>query len=212
MPSLPQFLGESFQSAFELDGPVLGTLRDLILRPGTLSKAYIRGDLSSYISPAKTFLFASACYFLVTALVQRNNFMFLRTGDESMAQNYREGSNFLLLGLVPFFACYLYLAHPRKRLPYMVDLVVSSHIHSAWFVFLGTACLVQWFVDTQTALDVSDAPISVGYIVCIIHLGLACRRVYSLSVFASIIEGLVGVIIYSLLMFVVLVIYHRFTG
>ncbi|MEM8735703.1 MAG: DUF3667 domain-containing protein, partial [Planctomycetota bacterium] len=201
MPSLPQFLGESAQSAFELDGPVLRTLRDLILRPGALSKAYIRGDLSSYISPAKTFIFASAFYFLITHFVERNNFMFLRTGDEVRAQFYRESSNFLLLALVPCFACYLYLIHPRRRLPYMISLVVSSHIHCAWFVFLASACSIQWFFNTQTSIDVSDVPLRIGYIVCITYLGLTCKRVYSLSAIVAIIESIVGMAVYSFLLF-----------
>ena len=66
--SLWRVVGDVAKEVFETDGRTLATLRSLLLRPGELAIEFSRNRRASYVSPVRTYLFASIVFFGVLAL------------------------------------------------------------------------------------------------------------------------------------------------
>ena len=54
-----------FEDITHFDGKVFTSLKDLILKPGFLSKEYVIGRRASYLNPIRMYLFTSAIFFLI---------------------------------------------------------------------------------------------------------------------------------------------------
>ena len=54
-----------FEDITHFDGKVFTSLKDLIIKPGFLSKEYVIGRRASYLNPIRMYLFTSAIFFLV---------------------------------------------------------------------------------------------------------------------------------------------------
>ncbi|MDB5200180.1 MAG: hypothetical protein JWO92_2143 [Chitinophagaceae bacterium] len=54
-----------FKDVTHFDGKFFTSLKDLILRPGFLSKEYMVGRRASYLNPVRMYLFTSAIFFLI---------------------------------------------------------------------------------------------------------------------------------------------------
>lgn len=63
--SVRRFIRDGVREAFNLQAGLLPTLRALVLRPGTLTLAYMEGRRVRYFGPVKLFLLANLIYFLV---------------------------------------------------------------------------------------------------------------------------------------------------
>lgn len=64
---------DMFDGLFGVDGRIWKTIPSLMLRPGEITYAYLRGKRDPYIQPFKLFLLASILFFLVFALFSSNN-------------------------------------------------------------------------------------------------------------------------------------------
>lgn len=60
-----QLLSHFFSDITHFDGKFFTSLKDLILKPGFLSKEYMRGKRASYLNPVRMYLFTSFIFFLV---------------------------------------------------------------------------------------------------------------------------------------------------
>lgn len=65
---LKESLREAVEHYFDLDAPLLRTVRDLILRPGTMIRDYIRGRRKRYSHPIRYFLMITAIYLILKSL------------------------------------------------------------------------------------------------------------------------------------------------
>jgi Protein of unknown function (DUF3667) len=54
-----------FNDITHFDGKFFTTLKDLLFRPGFLSKEYMRGRRASYLNPVRMYVFTSAIFFLL---------------------------------------------------------------------------------------------------------------------------------------------------
>lgn len=54
-----------FKDVTHFDGKFFTSLKDLLLRPGFLSREYITGRRASYLNPVRMYLFTSAIFFLI---------------------------------------------------------------------------------------------------------------------------------------------------
>ena len=66
--SLWRVVADVLKEAFEVDGRIVRTLRSLFLRPGELAAEFSVNRRASYVSPIRTYLFASIVFFLVLAV------------------------------------------------------------------------------------------------------------------------------------------------
>lgn len=62
------------QSVSSIDGKAVRTFRSLILKPGALTVAHIRGQRRTYIGPLKVFLIANAIFFAAQSATRTNIF------------------------------------------------------------------------------------------------------------------------------------------
>lgn len=63
------FFGEFLRSIFVYDSRMRNTLRDLIFRPGVITRNYVRGQRLKYANPFRFFLSVSIIYFLLKSLL-----------------------------------------------------------------------------------------------------------------------------------------------
>ncbi len=66
---LKDFFGEFFQSIFTYDSRFRYTLKDLLLKPGTITKNYVEGKRFTYANPFRFFLSLSIFYFILIAII-----------------------------------------------------------------------------------------------------------------------------------------------
>ena len=63
--SVWQLISHFFSDITHFDGKFFTSMKDLVLRPGFLSKEYMRGKRASYLNPIRMYLFTSFVFFLV---------------------------------------------------------------------------------------------------------------------------------------------------
>lgn len=66
--SLKDFLDEFFSTLFTYDSRLRYTLKDLLFKPGTITKNYVEGQRLKYANPFRFFLSVSIIYFLIQGL------------------------------------------------------------------------------------------------------------------------------------------------
>ncbi len=62
-------IGEFFSSTFSLEGPLLSTIRLLIVNPGLLFREFIGGKRKKYYKPVSFFVVITATYLILRALI-----------------------------------------------------------------------------------------------------------------------------------------------
>ena len=67
--SIKDFFGEFLSSIFTYDSRLRYTLKDLLLKPGIISKNYVKGQRLKYANPFRFFLSVSITYFLLQGIV-----------------------------------------------------------------------------------------------------------------------------------------------
>ena len=65
---------EAVEAALSLDGKLMRSLHALIVRPGTLTAAYVAGQRRAYVGPLTLFLAANALFFAVQSMSRTNIF------------------------------------------------------------------------------------------------------------------------------------------
>lgn len=72
---------DAFDYLFDVDSRLYKTLRDLFLRPGKLTQAYLQGQRMSFIRPMRIYLAMSALLFIVVSSVSEMDVEVDATGD-----------------------------------------------------------------------------------------------------------------------------------
>ena len=80
-----------FNDITHFDGKFFTTLKDVILKPGFLSKEYVLGRRASYLNPVRMYIFTSALFFLLF-------FAFLRPESESLSTTTVNGKTLQQVG------------------------------------------------------------------------------------------------------------------
>ena len=60
-----QLVSHFFSDITHFDGKVFTSMKDLVLKPGFLSREYMRGKRASYLNPVRMYLFTSFVFFLI---------------------------------------------------------------------------------------------------------------------------------------------------
>lgn len=63
--SLWQLIAHFFNDITHFDGKFFSTLKDLLVKPGFLSKEYITGRRAAYLNPVRMYIFTSFIFFLI---------------------------------------------------------------------------------------------------------------------------------------------------
>src|SRR5579872_4745542 len=62
--SLGHLIGHFFEDITHFDAKIFVTLKDLVLRPGFLTREYIAGKRVRYLNPVRMYVFISAVFFI----------------------------------------------------------------------------------------------------------------------------------------------------
>lgn len=86
--SLKDFFDEFFSSIFTYDSRLRYTLKDLLFKPGTITRNYVDGQRLKYANPFRFFLSVSIIYFIIqgfsTNLGANNDFSSIKFNGESI--------------------------------------------------------------------------------------------------------------------------------
>jgi hypothetical protein len=66
----PSLLREGVAEVLGMEHGIWGTVRDLLLRPGKVYDAYLRGNVDGYVRPLKLFFVLAGAYMLLLSLVR----------------------------------------------------------------------------------------------------------------------------------------------
>jgi hypothetical protein len=64
--SIGHLIGHFFADVTHYDSQFITTLRDLVFKPGFLTREYVAGKRASYLNPIRMYIFISAVFFLVS--------------------------------------------------------------------------------------------------------------------------------------------------
>jgi hypothetical protein len=160
--SLLQFGGEILEGVANFDGTLLRTLTTLIVRPGELTAAYMRGERSRYTKPLQIFVLASVAFFLVSVATNVHTFdlplrihiaqspkqasmVAHRVADRHITlaqyavvfdQASTAQAKTLVIIMVPVFALLVALLELRKRRYALQHLVFALHAYTALLIVM----------------------------------------------------------------------------
>jgi hypothetical protein len=87
--SVGHVVGHFFADITHFDSKLFITLKDLILRPGFLTREYVAGRRSSYLNPIRMYIFISAMFFLAM-FAGRKEHLPEREDDPHVVNGYRQ--------------------------------------------------------------------------------------------------------------------------
>ncbi len=90
--TLKDFLGEFVLSVFTYDSRFRHTLKDLLFKPGTITRYYVDGKRFHYANPFRFFLSASIFYFIILGLLSFFSTDFTEEAPDSPIMNINMGN------------------------------------------------------------------------------------------------------------------------
>jgi hypothetical protein len=179
--SLHEFFHEAFHEFAHLDGKIVSTLKLLLTKPGQLTKEFLEGRRSRYISPLRTYLTCSLLFFALAAVAPQADRPFFHVTkvtahDEQfdpetrarMLEEATEKANHALVHnfpramfvLMPVFGLLTWVLYRKSRRFYAAHLYYAVHFHA--FVFLAlSASIPLRLVFGKTGLSLVMLLISV---------------------------------------------------
>ena len=187
-----EFVQDAVEAATNADGTLWRSLRALVLRPGELALAYVRGDRKRYFSPLRLFLIANVVYFVWASAVgdhiftttldtQITNTLHRRVARPLVAARieergipywrYRDAFNrvsdtqarTLVVTMVPGFALAVAGLQRRRRRWFAQDLAFAFHVY-AWILLL---CIVKDYAFDRPWIALAralDLPLSAAWV------------------------------------------------
>ena len=106
---------ETFQdlaaNLFVINAPLLITIRDMIVRPGTLLRSYLNGKRRTYYRPVSFFILMTVLYIVIRSLIGfdpfRNSMIVVEEGDID-ASLLTEARNYMLMNINNFLFVFVF--------------------------------------------------------------------------------------------------------
>ncbi|NUN70305.1 MAG: DUF3667 domain-containing protein [Bacteroidetes bacterium] len=156
--SLARFLSDLLREFSSLDGRIFRTIGPLLLKPGTLTLAYLSGEQRKYIRPVSLFLLFNLFFFLAGyrmgllnwSITYANGSEGLRMLEQRAAERgidpavfvsnmetiFKEYQRSMFFGVIPAFAVVLYSLLFFRRRYFVEHLIYSIHYHAAYLLLL----------------------------------------------------------------------------
>src|SRR5262249_23295369 len=154
--SLRDLAREATHEFGQVDGKVVRTLRLLVEKPGMLTKEFLDGRRSRYISPLRVYLTCSALFFALAALAPNPSLSFFpvtykaepgeRPLDAAAAQRYEQEATSkasraiihdfprAMFALMPVYGLLTWVLYRKSRRFYAAHLYYSLHFHAVVFL------------------------------------------------------------------------------
>jgi len=184
------FLGDylAFDSKLSL------SLRPLLFKPGFLTREYLKGKRTKYITPLRLYIFISLIFFLILNWQYRDTpTMEARFWDDFFG-NYLPKIFFLFL---PLFALYVGLVFRKRHSGYVSNLILSLHFHAFAFLILILYLIVSKVLYALGLVYINFGLLGFNFIWMAIYLFQSFSRVMELPKRKVLFRYLVFLIIYS---------------
>jgi hypothetical protein len=209
--SVGHWIGEALDELFSLDGKLLRSLKQLILKPGTLSLFWARGRRTYYVRPLRLYMFCAFLYFFLLPFQDHSDNAlaeFIHGFDQAGPDEHEIGSSFdtiitllpaiVAVIMVPLFAGMVGI-FARKREGHFTlwHLVFSLHFHSVAFLAFVVTNLAPSSIS-----DVVDLTVLIGLVT---YLVIALKSTYKISLIRSLIGGafiLLGYLVFYMLIII----------
>ena len=185
------FLRDTLAAMTELDGPLLASLRKLVLRPGSLSVDFVQGRWATIVHPAKLFVAVALLALLPRAVVQNDlelgGFVYILTAGVASAVGHEWAQALVLLVAAPIMALALAVLYRRQKRRFFEHLVVTTEFFTL-VLLVGT---VETAVVILAGGGEAQLYAAIGALGTLVLAGGATlRRFYG----ASLVEAAVGVV------------------
>ncbi len=191
--SMGHWIGEALDELFSLDGKLLRSLKQLILKPGTLSLFWARGRRTYYVRPLRLYMFCAFLYFFLLPFQDQSEGPLTsffdgwnEVGNEESGLNLDSIIKLLpaivAVIMVPIFAAMVGI-FARKQDGHFIlwHLVFSLHFHSVAFLVIVVTNLAPSSIS-----DAADLSLLIGLVT---YLVMALKSTYELSLLRSLIGG-----------------------
>lgn len=191
-------LADAFREIVDVESRLLVTLRTLVAKPGRLTREYVAGRRTSYLSPFRLYVLATVVFGAAAAF---SDLRFATNVADPDPNVWRRFWIWSVLGMLPIFAGILKLVIRSGRY-YAEHLVFAIHYHA--FAFFVTAVLLP-------ISELSPSfPLTLGVLACLpiamfVYLVQALRRNYGHSLLRALSSGVALLVGYSVVQFVALV-------
>lgn len=219
-PSLGEFLGEIARSLTDLDGRVLATIGRLFSAPGFLTREYVKGRRTRWMSPIRLYMIVSLVYFGLIAVTgvtglslnvevtgdtaqeeqsQLEQLGFSDQGDldAAVAEAVRTWLPRAMFLMVPLFGVLVYGLRFRSRTRYPQHLIFSLHVHAAWFAGFAVLGITGNLLEGTVGAALSAVVLPYAAV----YLALALRGAYGVGLPRAIVETIVLGVAYWALAF-----------
>lgn len=218
-------LQEALQELTDVDGRFIKTVATLLMRPGRITKDYIRRRRAGYLPPLRMYLVSSVVLYFVlgtftgqatiqidlTDSVEDRSFiekLDARLDDMSRSPDFgkRVIAHLPEVGfvLLPFVGLVLKVLFLRARLPYGEHLLAAVHIKTGVFliVILVAVCvrLVSAFgIAALSTAAAGSLPAYLAMLISSIYVGICVFEIYDGNVLLSIVRTGVLLVTYWVL-------------
>lgn len=216
-PSIRDLIQELGHELTDLDGRVWKSLARLFLSPGYLTSQYFNGRRAQWLPPIRLYLVISLVYFAISSItgeagptvnvtitgtseedrvaeLQRWGF----SSDEQLQTAVREAQATwmprIMFVLLPIFGALVHLGHRRSGRRYPDNLVLSLHVHTAWFGVFALTGLVAYLLGSDQATYVLGL---LALVVAIAYFTLTLRHVFGESLWRATAKGIVICAVYG---------------
>ena len=196
--------GEAVSTFLNFDGLWWHSLRELMLRPGKVTREYLNGKRASYLPPLRTYLSVSVVYFLTLQLRGPRQVLFINFGEgEQGASAAGSHMQYALFFLVPLLGAVLHLLFWKRRGFYVEYLVFAVHLHSVWFVLFSLKLVLDWLLGFGSGgvIDGLQSGIAgLTQLLPVVYFVISLRRVFGSSWIISIVTAITAITLYLFLM------------
>ena len=164
----------------------IATLRQLIVRPGSLSLKYFHGEREEHVRPLRLYFSLSAVLFTAASLISVDP----RFGLLAFAKYHPNIFAFAAILSCPFLAGAFHLLHLRSRRSFVEHLVTSAHYLSFYFL-AGTATIVIGSAAGVLGLDSLVVPVWYAFgLGSALYLTVMTRVVYRQKWYIAALKGM----------------------
>lgn len=199
-----------------IEGPILNTIIDLLIRPGKMIRDYLEGKRKNYYRPFQFYILATTLYFIFFYLWGNDMLeMFMDIGagyneratSEQMNEFQQKITNFQNENMrlftflqVPIYACLIWLFFRKKSGHSFIETLVTSLYIMAQALIIGI--ITTMFVAIHTSL-----PMILGALFLLIYLPWTLKQLYQQSLISTIFNSIaiiiIAFILYGILMVII---------
>lgn len=187
-----QLINDIWVAFSNADKGVLLLIRELVYKPGQVSREYIYGRRKIYFNPFSylAIMVAVALYFILRFENVGLDYSHLETNDVELLQFAFKYFNVFILLMCPIYALFIWLFFLGQKFNYVENLVLSAYLSGQTMLYYIAALII--FVVFPSAVNVLG--MIIGFMISIWYIA-AILQFYQTRSFWSILKSILVIII-----------------